>query len=296
MLTASLRSFPGFNQPIIDNSVQEISFSGDVIWSWSMVEHLADFGYTSQQLQRLKQSRDPDIFHLNTAKQLGENHWYDEGDRRFAPDNILINSRNANIAAIIDHQTGKIVWRLGPYLPTTQLTGNVPRPVDQTIGSHDVHLIAKGLPGAGHILIFDNQGDAGYPSPERGMFMASRVIEIDPVSREIVWQYTAEDSGQAVWTFFSAFISNAQRLPNGNTLITEGQSGRIFQVTPKGKIVWEYVTPHYGRSMAQDHYQTNYIYRAVMVSYDWAPEGTAHQEKAVQLDCHRYPGAEGCLD
>ena len=59
-----------------------------------------------------------------------------------------------------------------------------------------------------------------------------------------MWQYTAEDSGQPPWTFFSSFVSNAQRLPNGNTLITEGMQGRLFQVTPAGQVVWEYLTPY----------------------------------------------------
>ena len=69
------------------------------------------------------------------------------------------------------------------------------------------------------------------------------MLEIDPVTQHIVWQYTAEDSGQPPWTFFSSFVSNAQRLPNGNTLIT-GMHGRIFQVTPSGQVVWEYLTPY----------------------------------------------------
>ena len=59
----------------------------------------------------------------------------------------------------------------------------------------------------------------------------------------VTWQYTAEASGRPPWTFFSSFVSNAQRLPNGNTLIT-GMHGRIFQVTPSGQVVWEYLTPY----------------------------------------------------
>ncbi|MEN1374853.1 ArsR family transcriptional regulator, partial [Pseudomonas aeruginosa] len=105
------------------------------------------------------------------------------------------------------------------------------------------HLIPEGLPGAGNLLVFDNQGDAGYPSVQRGLVSGSRVLEIDPLKKQIVWQYTAEDSQQPGWAFYSAFISSARRLPNGNTLIDEGQNGRFFQVTPGGEIVWEYVSP-----------------------------------------------------
>jgi len=55
--------------------------------------------------------------------------------------------------------------------------------------------------------------------------------------------YTGEDSGRPVWSFFSAFVSSAQRLPNGSTLIDEGMDGRFFQITPDGDIVWEYIPP-----------------------------------------------------
>jgi hypothetical protein len=92
--------------------------------------------------------------------------------------------------------------------------------------------------------VFDNQGGAGYPPAPLGIYAGSRVLEIDPATKHIVWQYTAEDSGRPPWTFFSSFVSNAQRLPNGNTLITEGMHGRIFQVTPSGAVVWEYLTPY----------------------------------------------------
>ncbi|MET7972912.1 hypothetical protein ABZW44_07445 [Streptomyces mirabilis] len=41
-------------------------------------------------------------------------------------------------------------------------------------------------------------------------------------------------------------MSSAQRLPNGNTFITEGSFGRLFEVAPDGDVVWEYVVPHFG--------------------------------------------------
>jgi hypothetical protein len=56
-----------------------------------------------------------------------------------------------------------------------------------------------------------------------------------------VWEY----QDQSLFDFFSPYISGAQRLPNGNTLICEGCDGRIFEVTPAGQIVWEYVSPYF---------------------------------------------------
>ena len=72
------------------------------------------------------------------------------------------------------------------------------------------------------------------------------MLEVNPITREIVWQYAAANSGDPVWTFFTWFVGNVQRLPNGATLINEGMNGRIFQVTPSGEIVWEYINPYIG--------------------------------------------------
>ncbi|TKI08877.1 aryl-sulfate sulfotransferase [Martelella alba] len=294
VMDAQLRQLPGWGYSIIDNSVDEVTPQGDVVWHWSAAENLDQFGFSDAQLKMIKDSRDPDFLHLNTAAPLGPNHWYDAGDDRFAPGNILINSRNGNVAIIVNKRTGKAVWRIGPDYPPLQMNTPLPRPLDQTSGAHDVHMIAQGLPGAGDILIFDNQGNAGFPPTRQGFFSASRVIEVNPVSKQIVWEYTAERTGQAISTFYSAYISNAQRLSNGNTLITEGQSGRIFQVTPLGDTVWEYVSPYYGKAMPNDKYVSNTVYRAYLVDYNWAPPGTPHAETPVTADCRRYPVLPGC--
>ena len=96
-------------------------------------------------------------------------------------------------------------------------------------------------------------------------------------------------------TFASSFISNARRLPNGNTLSNEGMNGRVFQVIPGGDIVWEYVNPHFG---SQTHtlfntenraVSTNWVFRAQPISYDWVPEGTPRSEKGVApVDIENY--------
>lgn len=166
------------------------------------------------------------------------------------------------------------------------LEQELPRPVDQLSGQHDAHLIAKGLPGAGNLLVFDNQGSAGFPPARLGIFSGSRVLEIDPLTRQIVWQYTGESSGAPVWSFHSSFISSARRLPNGNTLIDEGQNGRIFQVTPSGKVVWEYVNPYFGATLiGAREVRSNWVFRAQPIPYDWVPEGTPRSEReVVELD------------
>jgi outer membrane protein assembly factor BamB len=117
-------------------------------------------------------------------------------------------------------------------------------------------------------MVFDNGGASGYGfanpiAPDgRGAFVrpTSRVLEINPVTLELVWSYTNP-------RFFSTNISGAQRLPNGNTLITAGAGGRMFEVTKEGAIVWEYMYPTFSGANA-----SNAVYRAYRIPYGWIPQ------------------------
>ena len=213
------------------------------------------------------------------------------------PDNVIWCAREANIAAIIDKRTGAIVWRLGPnYDESPEL-----RRLGWIIGLHHAHMIPQGLPGAGNILIFDNGGWAGYGSPNPSAPMGfrnalrdySRVLEIDPVTLKVVWQYTPIEAGLTFPVdanrFYSPFISSAQRLPNGNTLITEGSGGRLIEVTAEHEIVWEYLSPYWGTMMP-----INMIYRAYRVPYAWVPQVARPREVPIErIDVTRFrvPGA-----
>ncbi|HWY88915.1 MAG TPA: aryl-sulfate sulfotransferase, partial [Gemmataceae bacterium] len=113
---------------------------------------------------------------------------------------------------------------------------------------HNAHWIPKGLAGAGHILVFNN-------GPERPGGNSSSVDELElPVDahghylkkpgtafgpEQPVWSYAAPRKAD----FFSSFISGAQRLANGNTLICSGANGTVFEVTPEKEIVWKYINP-----------------------------------------------------
>jgi len=267
--------------------IYEVNPAGEVVWKWIASEHLNEFGFTPAELKLVKNSTIADYLHVNNLKVVGPNRWFAAGDKRFAPDNLLFDARNANFIAIIDRKSGKIVWRLGPHYPATSEElhpRNVPRPVDQISGQHDAHIIPEGLPGAGNLLVFDNQGVAGYPPAVVPRTGGSRVLEIDPIKNEIVWQYSGEDSGNPGWSFRSTNISAARRLPNGNTFIDEGQSGRLFQVTPNGDIVWEYINPYVkiGKdALSSKPTIANSLYRGQPVPYDWVPAGTPHNEKSV---------------
>ena len=86
----------------------------------------------------------------------------------------------------------------------------------------------------------------------------------------MVWSYRNAN-------FFSTNISGAQRLPNGNTLITEGAPGRLFEVTREGEIVWEYMNPESPYSARE----SNAVYRAYRIPYGWIPQLAAPAEEAV---------------
>ena len=275
----------GFGKPVLDDVVYEVDPAGAITWRWVAADHLSEL-FTPAQLALIHDADSADYLHVNNLKPVGPNHWFDAGDARFAPDNLIFDSRNANVIAIIDRHTGRIAWSLGPNypaIPRGAAARKVPRPVDQITGQHDAQIIPAGLPGAGNLLVFDNQGEAGYPPVELPTTGGSRVLEIDPVSRQIVWQYTAEDSGQPSWGLRSTHISAARRLPNGNTFIDEGQSGRLFQVTRDGDIVWEYVNPYprTGKDPVSGKATANrQLYRAQPVPVDWVPVGTPHAETA----------------
>lgn len=272
-----------------DQPLYEVTPEGNIVWEWVPHEHFDELGIDDQRKELLFSSTlvrpRAYIFVLNNLQPLGPNQWFDGGDARFHPDNIMIDSRDANVIALIEKATGRVVWRLGPDYPAAydyskrNFDGPCPKPIDNIAGQHDAHMIARGLPGEGNVLVFDNDGQAGLPVVPGKTFAGSRVLEIDPITEQIVWQYDATKSGSPFWGFYSSFISSARRLPNGNTLICEGMYGRIFQVTREGEIVWEFVNPRYGKwaqhAMTGTGYggeQTNWVFRAQPVPNDWLPD------------------------
>ena len=262
-----------------DDRLIEISRDGKILWEWLAADHIDEFGFSEEARTVIKSAPGVnaargsfDWLHINSADYVGPNRWFDDGDRRFAPDHVIISSRQASFLAIVARD-GKVVWRLGPDFSESKEL----RAIRQIIGQHHAHLIPKGLPGAGNLLVFDNGGASGYGfanpnAPDGSNSFArpsSRVLEINPVTLQLVWSYAGP-------RFFSSNISGAQRLANGNTLVTEGASGRLLEVTKEGQIVWEYIYPVF--SGAQ---QTNTVYRGYRIPYDWIPQIERPREQAV---------------
>ncbi len=148
-------------------------------------------------------------------------------------DRVMASFRDISTVVIIDKNSGEIVWKLGD---------------DVLAGQHDPSMLPNG-----NVLIFDN---GIYRKVGHATF--SRVIEVDPRGNEIVWEYRDSPAPN----FYSQMISGARRLPNGNTLITEGWFGRMFQVTPDGEVVWEYVNPVFVEDPDGDFGMWNGVFRA----------------------------------
>jgi len=151
---------------------------------------------------------------------------------------ILTTFLRTNTIAIIDKVTGEIKWRWGRE--------TLAHPHDPTFLDN------------GNVLVFDNGIHRKLAIPNY-----SRVLEINPRTDEIVWEYKDDPARH----FYGSQVSGCQRLPNGNTLICEGTTGRIFEVTPEKQTVWEFWSPFY--SNVQVYGWTNQIFRAYRFSPDY---------------------------
>ena len=152
----------------------------------------------------------------------------------FLPDgNILLTFRMLNTCLVIEKSSGNVIW-----------SKTDPR----WMGPHNAHVLDNG-----NFMIFGNGAGGNQP------YVGSAVIEFEPKSDEVIWKY----EGYPAHTFHSSFISGAQRLPNGNTLICEGMWGRLFEVLPDGEVVWEYISPYFVPDEPKTESSgTNSIFRA----------------------------------
>jgi len=179
---------------------------GTESWTWASKGRLdADFPANPE---------DPkDLTHFNSVQVIPDNPHHRAGDRRFKAGNVLISARHLDHIYMVDPDTGEVVWKYGEGLDW----------------QHEAVLLGDDSPSAGNILVFNNR----FHSEER----RSEVIELNPLTNEVVWRYSAEG-------FFSDTAGVAQKLPNGNVLITSSRGGRLFEVTPEGDLVWQWQPPY----------------------------------------------------
>jgi len=230
--------------------IVEFDLTGRELGRWSTWEHLQEIKKFHRPLEidrpkifflpepARRKERTPwggnyDYYRLNAIQVLPDTPLGKE-DARFRAGNWLISFRHGSMMFILDRDTKEIVWKC--------IAGDVPDGIE---GQHAPAMLANG-----RILLFDNGRYRGW----------SRVIELDPATLKIVWEYRAEG-------FYTLSQGYVQRLPNGNTLVTESERGRAFEITPDKQIVWEYYHPE-KQSASNSSHPENYgrrqwIYRMV---------------------------------
>jgi len=242
-----------------DDCLIEVDPKGKVVWEWQTADHFNELNLDETAKAEIMNAYGTavktvpdsafDWAHMNAASPIPENTG--NTDPRFKAGNIVVSYRHLSTIAVVDKESKKIVWTA----------------IGTTLGQHNTHMIAGGLPGAGHILVFDNGNNDVNRNPRHMQSRPnSRVVEINPLDNKIVWEYNAEKSDRPMWTFVSHYISSAERQPNGNTLICEGSNGRIFEVTPAGQIVWEFINPY---SKLNGKITDNTVFRASKVAESW---------------------------
>ena len=163
-----------------------------------------------------------DIFHTNSIEVLNRTI------PGFCRDgDLLLSARELDIVVVIDPVKEELVWDWG--------TGQLDK-------QHHPSLLENG-----NVLVFDNGRYRGF----------SRIVEVNPLTETIEWKYETDPKEK----FFSSIRGGCQRLPNGNTLITESNRGRVFEITKEGKIVWEFYNP----DVEQERKKRATIYRMMRI-------------------------------
>jgi len=201
--------------PVVDDSIVILSADGEEEGRLSVMELLGN-EVPDTRVERLlaarqKQPADaglptppPDLLHTNSIQVVDL-----EVRRICSPGNLLISIRDLDRIAVVDVQEESIRWSWGDGIIQEQ---------------HHPTLLPDGK-----ILLFDNG-----VRRER-----SRVLLLEPRTKRITWRY----NGEAEERLFSERLGAAQLLPNGNILVTESAAGRAFELTPGGRVVWEFYNP-----------------------------------------------------
>ena len=226
--------------------------SGTIVWEWHVWDHLIQDYDSSKENYGVVEDH-PELVNINYATATHPDWLHTNSiDYNEEFDQILLSVHNFNEIWVIDHSTtteeaaghsggncekgGDLLYRWGN--PQTYNRGT---PSDQKLFlQHDATWIDEGCPGEGNILVFNNGGTRLY----------STVDEIIPPVDANGKYYLAEGSAYGpnapTWTFspqptfYASYLSGAERLSNGNTLITNGEMGLVFEVTPEGSTVWQY--------------------------------------------------------
>jgi hypothetical protein len=214
-LTKRVHRIPAISEEydVKDNGISLLTQGGKVLASVSLVDLLSSdpalFRFQRVERQDLAGASIIDLLHANSIEFMQRE---DLTSRHplYALANVLVSIRHQDTIAIFDWSERKLVWAWGQ---------------GELSGQHDATVLESG-----NILIFDNGLDRGW----------SRIVELDPVAKKIVWEYAAAKPVE----FFSLRKGSSQRLSNGNTLVANSDSGEAFELTRSGEIVWHFWNPN----------------------------------------------------
>jgi formylglycine-generating enzyme required for sulfatase activity len=258
-LDASITGTNGFMLPDYVIEVKPtLPSGGTVVWEWHIWDHLIqDFSASKDNFGVV--ASHPELVDPNGSNGKISQFWNHVNgiDYNATFDQIMISVRGNSELMVIDHGTttaearghaggrqgkgGDILYRWGNASQYDRGSASDRKLYQQ----HHTHWIESGLSGAGNILIFNNGLGRNYSSVDEiappvsatGAYTIGATTAFGPPSP--AWTY----AGTPTSSFFSGEISGAYRLPNGNTLITEGVKGNLFEVTSAGEMVWRYVNP-----------------------------------------------------
>lgn len=322
------------------DALVEVDMDGNIVWEWNFFDHLiqdADATKSNYAGAGKTVADYPNKLDINLPGRQLKNDWLhcNSIDYNEELGQVVTNSVQGEFY-VIDHDgtfvkgdakasialaagpDGDFLYRFGD--PARYEQGDHPSILEdwtsstaghkQIGGAHDIHWIAKGLPGEGHFLIFNNGQYLFERTPQSYIYEINGFLNgsgndtvdyVNPpeagynvvvpesrdthkvnrnVSKQIVWTFTTKDNHN----FFNWIGGGAQRLPNGNTLICSMVEGHVFEVTAEGLLVWEYINPVTNLKdenngieeiLADNWPQTNGIFRA----YRYAPDHPAFKGK-----------------
>lgn len=241
---------------LISDYFVEVTPKGESVWVWHSHEHFDEFGFNEETRCIIRKEPGThmnlakgDYLHTNTVEVLPDTP-LGRRDKRFRKGNILSSQRNTNTIYIIDKDADKVVWHWGP---------------GELVGQHHPNMLSNG-----NILVYDNGGAGGYPQEVRAH---TRLIEVEPISGKIMWEYVHESLRYYHNKFSSWYWGSVQRLPNGNTLSLDSNKGRLFEITPDGEVVWEYVNGYRGQFWFNGRVRMEVgVYRCYRIAYDEVPD------------------------
>jgi hypothetical protein len=216
------------------NGIVVVNREKQILWKWDVAAYLDPRNYVLSPLMPRS-----DWAHLNSLRYTADN------PITHTPA-FLISVRDISTVFFIDAHTGMIIWQSPKGMLSLQ---------------HDATLLQNG-----DVMVFDN----GLFREQPRAYLASRVIEIDPHTNKIVWQYDGGGTGTEDAQFASSIMGGAQRLSNGNTLITVSTQGRMLEVTPDKIIVWDYTSRY-----LNNEGKSRIIYKARKYSADGTTWGAS---------------------